>query len=262
MIQIYAKDVLRAIGDLERIIKSVHGIKERNPAEIISKSRNKVVLRQLAFVRKVCDELNLADANNRLNELILDLESTNRNASEVHADLRGLLIAFVKELRRVVYVLIPNEKLKYLEQEHLFGDEVYEKIKSARADIKNAGNCLAADLPDAAVFHLCRVTELGLRALAKKLKIKLTHPLEYADWGNVIDEVETKLRDLKPVTRGKKKSQKLEFYSNMVSDCRAIKETWRDCVMHTRKFFNDHEALRAYDRVRDFMQRLALRVSE
>jgi hypothetical protein len=80
--------------------------------------------------------------------------------------------AIEKELAQRKLVFIPPNLVEYLEQEKLFGDAVYENFPSARGDIRDAGNCLAAGLNTAAVFHLMRVVELGLRALAKKLHVK------------------------------------------------------------------------------------------
>ena len=56
-------------------------------------------------------------------------------------------------------------------------------FKSAKDDIGAAGNCYAADLHTAAVFHLMRVAEKGMKALARHLGIKKvtkTKPLTLA----------------------------------------------------------------------------------
>ena len=65
-------------------------------------------------------------------------------------------------------------------------------------DIREAGNCMAADCNTAAVFHLMRAVEWGLRALCvdlgfRKLKrrnsktgeVRYT-PIAYEDWDNIL----------------------------------------------------------------------------
>jgi hypothetical protein len=184
----------------------------------------------------------------------------------INALLEGILNAIRRDTGDVRFTFIPKEKVPYFDKgkgepfygdKPLFGEKVYDTFPMARVEIRSAGSCLALDLFDAAVFHLCRTAEIGLRALAKQLKVKLKYTIEYADWGIVIEKVENNLAKLKPHVRGRKKSQKLEFYSNMASDCRAIKETWRDCIMHTRKSFNEYGAMDAYTRVSGFMRRMA-----
>ena len=55
--------------------------------------------------------------------------------------------------------------------------------------IKAAGNCIAADLNTAAVYHLMCVIEIGIRDLARLLKVKKvkTHvPIEFGTWTKLL----------------------------------------------------------------------------
>jgi hypothetical protein len=81
----------------------------------------------------------------------------------------------IKDLRKWWFAAIKPELSNYCEQEQLFGSEVYEAFAKARNEIRDSGNCIAVGLDTAAVFHLMRVAEFGLRALAKKLRVQLTH---------------------------------------------------------------------------------------
>ena len=89
------------------------------------------------------------------------------------------------------FVMIENSKSEHLENEALFGDCVWASFPSAREDIKSAGNCLALNLNTAAVFHLMRTAELGMRALAENLKVRLkqkgkSKPIKHAGWDDII----------------------------------------------------------------------------
>lgn len=245
---------------MERIIKHVRGIMKKNPAEIISKSRNKVILRQLTTTCELCQKLNLTDSKNRLEMFNEHLQDVGRNASEVYTDLHGLFRAFVEELCRITYVFIPAGKFQYLEQEKLFGDCVFQKYPSARDEIKAAGNCLAADLHDAVIFHLMRAVEYGLRAFAKKLDIPITgDEMEYEGWKNIIDQMYKKVKALTDSAQGTKreKSELRELYNGVMGEFISFKDEWRNNIMHTRGKYDEKQARKVFERVNDFMNRLA-----
>src|SRR5436309_10023407 len=78
-----------------------------------------------------------------------------------------------KEMSESFLVFVPKRQAEYFEKDALFGGEVSQAFPSAWEDIRDAGNCIAADLHTAAVFHLMRVGELGMRALARHLRVKV-----------------------------------------------------------------------------------------
>ncbi len=96
--------------------------------------------------------------------------STAQNIQDALFELRR---AITEELHRRKFTMIENSKAGFLEQKNLFGKSVWKAFPSARDEIQAAGNCLALDLNTAAVFHLMRAAELGMRALAVHLKVRL-----------------------------------------------------------------------------------------
>jgi hypothetical protein len=166
----------------------------------------------------------------------------------------------ISELARTTFAYIPSPNNKYFEQEHLFGEAVNLKIPAAVQDVKDAGNCIAASVDTAAVFHLMRVAEHGLRALAKKLRVSVKHkgkpyPLELGDWEQVITEIKNKITAIRLLPKASKQRQgKLELYSDAADHCAFMKDIWRNNTSHTRKPYKQSEAIAILDRVRDFMQ--------
>ena len=222
---------------------------------------------QRDYVR-FCEEAQWPEARDRLGNLLNILSNGHLGlplfrgklptAERIKTELGELDMAIVMELEARQFVVVEKDKWNFLEAINLFGEAVIAAFPSAAEDIRAAGHCIALDLNTAAVFHLMRTAEIGLRTLAKKLGVKLRYPLEFAEWGTVIDACNDKLTELKPTTRGKKKAAQLELYANAVSECRAFKETWRDCVMHARRSgFSSKEAETVFERVRAFMRRLA-----
>ena len=111
----------------------------------------------------------------------------------------------------------------------------------------------------AAVFHLMRVVEYGLRALAEKLKVSAAagKPIEYSTWGKIIPALQTKIETIeKKPNKTKKEQSDLDFFRLASHDCNIFKDFWRNDVMHTRGNYNESEALDVYDRVKEFMQGL------
>jgi hypothetical protein len=162
--------------------------------------------------------------------------------------------------RKFAYIPPPNDE--YFEQEKLFGEEVYLKFEKARSELKDAGNCFAAGLPTACVFHLMRVAEFGLREIAKKVRVRLIdkgkpHPVEFATWDKVIQGINNQITAARTLPHGQRKNKRLQFHSNAAEQCTYIRDLWRNDVSHTRKRYSDNEALGILGRVRDFMQLLA-----
>lgn len=162
--------------------------------------------------------------------------------------------------RKFAYIPPPNDA--YFEQEKLFGAEVFDAFKDARADIKDAGNAFAASLYTACIFHLMRASEHGLRRLARKLHVTITHtkkliPLEFGEWEKIIVGINGKITAARVLPSGPKRQQILELYSDAGQHCLFMKDIWRNTASHARKAYTHNEALAAMDRVRDFMQFLS-----
>jgi hypothetical protein len=180
------------------------------------------------------------------------------------------LLDAVKEFRRDVdvelkkrrFALLNSPNDEYFEQEKLFGDAVYKKLPKARADIKDAGNAFATELYTSAVFHLMRVGEYGLRSIAQRLGVTISDkgekiPLEYGDWNKVITAIRNKLDEGRKMAGNAKKQAFLAYHSDGLERCAALKDLYRNEVSHTRKRYNQGEALAVMQRVRDLMQLLA-----
>jgi len=180
-----------------------------------------------------------------------------------------LLDTLYKDLHRGlesrIFASIHGDRAAYFEQEAMFGEPVARVLQNASADIKSAGNCFAAEEYTATVFHLMRAAEHGLRALARKLQVRLSHsgriqPIEFADWDKVITACKNKIDAARGLGPGPKRQAQLELYSDAADHCLFMKEIWRNNVSHTRRPYIESEAQAVMDRVRGFMVLLAEQV--
>ncbi len=152
----------------------------------------------------------------------------------------------------------------------IFGYPVLGAFPSAEKDIDEAGNCLAAECNTAAVFHLMRVAEVGLRALAVDRNAPFkAKPIDQQEWGTILgflDGVIKALRteDAKKWANPGIKDVQIRFYSEVVAELRAFNEAWRKHISHARQdaIYDRDYANSVFTHVRAFMQKLAERISE
>lgn len=202
------------------------------------------------------------DLNFRIGELRTQLEGETPYCAETLAhELEGIhnQLKISLSLHKFAHVY-PNVQ-KYFEQEQLFGAAVYASFPEAQRDIKDAGNCIAAELYTASVFHLMRTAEYGLRALARKVRVKITHkgkpqPLETAAWDKVINAIKCRLNSAHALKPSARRTDKIRFYSDLADRCSFVKDLWRNDVMHTRAHYEIQDTLAAFERVKGFMQLL------
>jgi hypothetical protein len=203
------------------------------------------------------------DLSMRVWRLTTELGNGTRFTPAVLArDLQGIMFQAYNAISKRNFAYIPPGNDQYFEQEKLFGDKVYDKIEAARIDIKAAGNCFAAELYTACIFHLMRVSEFGLRELAQSLNVTITHtgsmiPLEYGEWDTIITNINNKIVAARQLPRDAPREEQLQKHSEQSQHCLFIKDIWRNAVSHARKPYTVDEALAAMGRVKDFMQFLA-----
>lgn len=130
---------------------------------------------------------------------------------------------------------------------------------SAKDDILAAIDLWALQHSTAAVFHLMRVLEHGIRALAKDVG----KTFDVQNWQNILDEIECEIRNqAKALPRGAAKSERLQFLSTAAKEFHFFKDGWRNYVAHNRAVYDQHSAHSVMDHVRSFMNGLSLHLSE
>lgn len=144
----------------------------------------------------------------------------------------------------------------------LFGQDVATRFPSAAIDIKAAGECLACGQNTASVFHLMRVLQFGLDALAKIFEV----PFANRTWLPVIEEIESKVREMHKHPKWKALpdvKQQQEFYAQVITPFGVLKDAYRNCTMHgSNGQYGLQEALDIMTSVRVLMQKLTTRFDE
>jgi hypothetical protein len=214
-------------------------------------------------ISPICNELDLTAAIEKIPRTVRYLEnkSSKIDWSSLNADLRNVKDVLMTGLSKIWFIGIATALSRYADNSALFGEAVIIHFPETAEDIRSVGNCLAVELPTAAVFHLMRVSEHGLRRLAKELRVKVEHkgkphPIEYADWEKVIDNINKRIAATRKQRLGPKREEKLQYYSNAADHCTFMKDLYRNPVSHTRKVYSPTEAMGVFERVHAFMQLL------
>ena len=197
-----------------------------------------------------------------LGPLPFDLKSM--DASTFMSELEHLSQSLHEEMKKHKYVQVMPDRIEYLSQQKLFGDAVYKAFPGARYEIAEAGNCLAVEANTAAVFHLMRAAEFGLRALARDRRVALPRRavLDLATWETIIKELEDAELAIQGYPRTLTRELQFEFYHGAMMEFKRFKNKFRNGIMHTRDEYDRTDALSALTHTKAFMGILASRISE
>jgi hypothetical protein len=263
MIDCFVGNLCELIGDLKQSVEHYGTIPNRDielPAEATSYIHR---LRGLLLLEQYKDIFQDDNLHTRVWRLKTESEHGQRFTPAVlMREFEGILGQAQMALWKRKFAYIPSPNDQYFEQEKLFGERVYNMFEKARRDIKDVGNCYAASLYTACVFHCIRVAEFGLRAMADKLGITIsdkneTIPLEYGDWNKVISQINNKISETRRLPNNPTKENLLKRYSEGTERLERTRDIWRNDVCHSRTYFDEPAAKLALVRVRDLMQFLA-----
>ncbi|MGO8808971.1 MAG: hypothetical protein ACLQJF_05875 [Candidatus Sulfotelmatobacter sp.] len=228
-------------------------------------------IRRLEDAERLCVEGGLNTANVKIFQINnhLDYRRQQIDYSSLEPELRNARESILANLHERRFAAISPEYGDYVNNEDLCGQEVKSAFKSAIPDIREAGNCIAIESGTAAVFHLMRAVERGLRALCRDLGIrgvprkKKYVPIEYAVWETMFQQLHGKVdKKIDALPAGPKKQKLQEFYYPLLQDLRGFKDAFRNHVMHDRKIYSAKAADDLLDYVRRFMSLLATKISE
>jgi hypothetical protein len=192
------------------------------------------------------------------------------DVSTIASQLGTLKEELVKLLAVRKFMTVESELATFVNQDELFGPLVSQKFLSVARDLRDCGNCLAADCGTAAVFHLMRAAEFALRALARDRNISFKDkPLEEKEWAQILDKLELEVKRLRESPRtswsgAETKDNQVRFYAEVVQELRGFNDAWRRHVSHadTLAFYNPDDAMGIFKHVRTFMQKLSTKISE
>ncbi len=185
--------------------------------------------------------------------------------SGVATHLNTILATLKRELSVTCLFVLEREKGKLFESTApLFGVEVEKAFPAAAFEIEEAGKCLALSRSTASVFHLMRVIEVALRAVAKCLSIP--DPLKEAErnWGVVLkkikDEMDARAKAGNATQWASQKDK--QFFGEVYGSLDAVRVAWRNSTMHVENKYTEDEAEHIWVATKGLMRKLAGRCDE
>lgn len=214
-------------------------------------AENEDTLRQLAGslgeLQRETQRLGLGSVDkhiSRIKEKWFDgrITPTHHEVAELYNRLRDAL-------EERLFVAVPTGMADlYRQQTPLFGEKVDDAFPLSSEDISEAGKCLALGRYTAAVFHLMRVVELGVRHFGDKLGITLTTE---KNWQPILDEINKAIKAMDH------KLPQTKAYAATSAHLYNVKIAWRNEVMHPKQTYTEEEARAVFTATRTFIRDLA-----
>ncbi len=169
-----------------------------------------------------------------------------------------LIFNMQAEMDSHLYLCVPDsKKALYVDAATAFGEQVESLFPKARKDVFEAARCLVLDRWTASVFHSMRVIEHGLLAIAVKVGLS-EEDMKRENWKNIIDQIEKKIREIEAAPKSSPlKGETLRALSVAATQCRYIKDAWRNHVSHGGTAYGEVESETVFNHARQFMQALA-----
>lgn len=267
------QELLELLKELQ-IARTTSAIAARLEVAALADPNLKKCLGAIARLEDFAREVGFGNAAAKTALIRLHYDGLTRacHPSAMEAEVRNALDVLYADMWNWRFLSVRKEMVPLIDCHHPFGESVTRRFPLAANDLREAGNCLAADCNTAAVFHLMRGVEFALRAFCVKLgftQVKAQHkasgkhkyvPVEYSTWEKVLDQLQPVV-DLKveAIRSRIKKQEAQEFYYSALQEFRAFKDAWRNHVMHTRRVYSAKDAGAIRDHVERFMVTLASR---
>jgi hypothetical protein len=157
----------------------------------LNSTEQELILKHVTCIRKHCEEMELADANSACDELSSNL--VNMTLGECRGHILGIRRMLTDAMENRVFMYVPLRLAPYAKPVNLFhqtpknlidsdlrfplwkkpfGSRVFLKFAEARYDCEQLALCMIAGASTAAIFHMMRVVEWGIRDLGKDLKLR------------------------------------------------------------------------------------------
>jgi hypothetical protein len=163
------------------------------------------------------------------------------------------------ELSLTTLFVLESDKQGYFEpSEPLFGKDVEVKFPSVSFELDEAAKCFALGRSTAAVFHLMRLMEIGINAVASCLSIPPPTRGGDRNWGAISKKIKDEMERRNASGRWADK----EFFAAVYASLDAVRVAWRNTTMHVDNKYSEEESEHIFGAIRGFMRRLASRLDE
>jgi len=211
--------------------------------------------------RHLCDKIGWTSTANTIGGIIeMDVwpqTAGSYEALSIHLShcSRALDQAFLDHL----FLYVPTDDAELYTNPLEQFSKVVVGFPSSSSNTIEACRCYALGRYTACVFHCMGILQYGLYALANELKVSLNVPLPMSEWCKIINNIESKINELRNFPKSEAKDERLKFYSECSVQFRYFKDGWRNHVAHLREEYDKDQAHSALIHTREFMEHLTTR---
>jgi hypothetical protein len=157
------------------------------------------------------------------------------------------------ELSQRLLYAVTTEKAQYCDPQWLTDTAIFSAFPKAFAEFQRAEYCYAFDECTAAIFHLMRVIDSGLRLVYESLG----ETYDARNWNGIAKKIESEMSK-KYQDKTEEWRKKDTFYSEVLTDIRSIGRAHRNPALHDidRKY-SDADAKYLIEVTKAFMSHLA-----
>lgn len=231
-----AEDFCRATNIIAQFRQQVYA------GVLPSDSAYSVVGGELGSLQAHCEALGLSSTLaqlKRVKEAFIDARGYPPNVKDFADAIMEISTRLVDELEAKNLYAVAAERNIYI-KENRFAKSAVDRLPDAIPDMDEAARCFAFERPTATIFHLMRVTEYALNAIADLLGIQDHNPT----WEPIIRKIDAELK-LDYSKRQYKGDQ--DLLANMSTHLHAVKTAWRNKTMHVEKINTMEHAKEIYD---------------
>ena len=176
---------------------------------------------------------------------------------DMTSEMKELQARMVDEMDSILFLRIDSENSAKYRNSLAGWETAAEKFPRAIDDIEEAGKCLALGRSTACLFHLMGPVQEVLEVLSSELSIVPQNI--YSDtWNKLITNVDNAIKAKQVPGQDWKPDE--QFYSELLSDVKAVKNAWRNPALHFRGVYSPEQAEKVYARVQDLMNHAATRL--
>lgn len=211
-------------------------------------------------LRVACEMLVVPSTADAVERLSKALDFRGNSYRHIEQLVRDVEMRLMDDLKRVNMVVLDQSRVHWFsDAESRFGTDVQSKFQSALFEIDEAGKCFALDRWTASVFHLMRVMEINVQAVARCLRIPDPVKQSQRNWGHILKAVDEAI-DAKKGNWAIAADE--EFFGGVHILLDRVRNHWRNATMHVENKYTEEEAKDILEAVFAFTRKLASRLDE
>lgn len=202
----------------------------------------------------VANEYEMLAAKDRVARFVKIIEQPEAKIRQIHYEVKALREAVQDGIKNQLVYRYPRAKGDILKSWQIDWEIVIIAFPDTATDIRSGVDIWALGHYTASVFHMMRVLEYGLGALASSVNLKF----DTQNWQNIISEIEKAIKqEERSLARGRARQERLRFLSAAAKEFTYFKDGWRNYVSHNKCAYDEYQARSVMEHTRDFMHLLS-----